>query len=68
MIYLTLYSYLGTATLGKRDDQDDTDLAARQTAAAQEVLNKVPLNKVSMSYVGEVLLPYELCSSTASLL
>ena len=55
----------GTATLSKRDDQDDTDLAARKTAAAQNVLNKVPLNKVSLSYVGAVLLPHEPCSSTA---
>ena len=43
--------------LVKRDDQDDTGLAARNPAAAQKVLNKVPLNKVSLSYVGAVLLP-----------
>ena len=45
----------GTATLSKRDDQDYTDLAARQTAAAQKVFNKV-----SLPYVGAVLLPHEL--------
>ena len=42
MVYLTLAPL--HFTLGKRDDQDDTDLAARQTAAAQKVLNKLPLN------------------------
>ena len=56
------------AALVKLGMRKETPLAVRQAAAAQKVLNKGPLKKVSLSYVGAVLLPHELCSSTAPLL
>ena len=50
-------------SLVKLGMRKETPLAVRQAAAAQKVLNKV-----SLSYMGAVPLPHELCSSIAPLL